>query len=98
MKKLLLLVSACLLPLLSPVLAADAKFDADQFLEQFEINFSIVYDSEGALAKSFDVTGMPTSYLYDRDGQLIGSHIGFKKMDIGKLETAIANAINNQES
>ena len=71
--------------------------DAELFLEQFEINFDIVYDPEGALAESFDVKGMPTSYLYGRDGQLIGSHVGFKKKDISNLQAAIANAINNQE-
>ena len=71
------------------------RADAKLFLEQFEINFDIVYDPDGSMAESFDVKGMPTSYLYDREGQLIGSHIGFKKKDIGDLEAAIANAINN---
>ena len=74
-----------------------SRSDADQFLEQFDINFEIFHDPEGELAESFDVKGMPTSYLYDREGQLIGSHIGFKTKDIGNLQTAIANAINNQE-
>ena len=72
-----------------------SRDDADQFLEQFDINFDIFYDPDGEQAESFGVKGMPTSYLYDREGQLIGSHIGFKKKDIGELETAIANAINN---
>lgn len=71
--------------------------DADQFLAPFDINFDIFYDPKGELAESFDVKGMPTSYLYDRDGKLIGSHIGFKKKDIASLETAIVGAINYQE-
>jgi len=74
-----------------------SRDDADQFLEQFDVNFDIFFDPEGALAEFFEVKGMPTSYLYDREGQLIGSHIGFKKKDIGSLETAIANAVNSQE-
>ena len=74
-----------------------SRNDTDQFLEQFDINFDIFYDPDGLLAVSFDVKGMPTSYLYDQEGQLIGSHIGFKKKSIGKLEMAIANAISNQE-
>ncbi len=73
------------------------RADADQFLEQFEISFNIVYDPEGVLAESFDVKGMPTSYLYNGRGRLIGSHIGFKKKDIDRLEMAIANAINHQQ-
>lgn len=70
--------------------------EADKFLEQFQINFDIVYDPKGALAASYDVKGMPSSYLYDRDGQLLGSHIGFKKKDINALKAAIANAIDDQ--
>ncbi|MFK7997155.1 MAG: TlpA family protein disulfide reductase [Granulosicoccus sp.] len=75
----------------------ESRDDAEKFLEQFDVNFEIVYDPDGELATSFDLKGMPTSYLFDRNGQLIGSHIGFRKKDIGKLETAIANAIDAQE-
>jgi YD repeat-containing protein len=74
-----------------------SRTDADQFLDQFDINFDIVYDPRGELAESFNVKGMPTSYLYDREGKLIGSHIGFKNKDINSLKTAIANAVNSQE-
>lgn len=72
----------------------ESRADADQFLEEFTVNFDIVYDPKGALAESFDVKGMPTSYLFDRQGNLLGSHLGFRKNDIAKLEEAIANAIN----
>ncbi|MFK7890864.1 MAG: TlpA family protein disulfide reductase [Granulosicoccus sp.] len=68
--------------------------DADQFLQQYDVNFDIVYDPAGGLAEKFEVKGMPTSYLYDRQGQLLGSHIGFKKKDIERLEAAIKDAIN----
>lgn len=72
------------------------RSDADQFLEQFNVNFDIIYDPQGSLAESFDVKGMPTSYLYDRDGHLVGTHIGFKQKDIDKLEAAIVNVIGGQ--
>lgn len=72
------------------------RSDADQFLEQFNVNFDIIYDPQGSLAESFDVKGMPTSYLYDRDGHLVGTHIGFKQKDIDKLEAAIVNVIGRQ--
>lgn len=72
------------------------RSDADQFLRQFNVSFDIIYDPQGSLAESFDVKGMPTSYLYDRDGQLVGTHIGFKQKDIDKLEAAIVNVIGRQ--
>lgn len=71
--------------------------DADRFLEQFTVDFDIIYDPLGKLADSFDVKGMPTSYLFDRSGRLLGIHIGFKDKDVGKLEATIANAIDSQD-
>ncbi len=72
----------------------ESRADADQFLEEFTVNFDIVYDPKGALAESFDVKGMPTSYLFDREGNLLGSHLGFREKDMTTLEETIANAIN----
>lgn len=71
--------------------------DADQFLEQFTVGFDIIYDPQGKLAESFDVKGMPTSYLFDRNGRLLGTHIGFKDKDVGKLKATISNAIDRQD-
>lgn len=74
------------------------RSDAERFLEEFSTNFDIVYDAPGDLAKEFNLKGMPSSYLYNRSGELIGSHIGFKLKDIDKLEQAIASAIAGKES
>lgn len=68
--------------------------DAEQFLQQYDVNFDIVYDPAGSFAEKFEVKGMPTSYLFDKQGQLLGSHIGFKKKDIERLEAAIKDAID----
>lgn len=70
--------------------------DAEQFLSAFTVNFDIVYDPEGKLAKEMELKGMPASYLYDRSGRLIGSHIGFKKKDAAALEQAIVTAISRE--
>lgn len=70
--------------------------DAEEFMNDFDINFDIVYDPAGSLATSFDVKGMPTSYLYDRQGNLMGSHIGFKNKDINRLEAAIVQVIDSK--
>lgn len=69
------------------------RSDAEAFLEEFKTDFDIIYDAPGALAKEFELKGMPTSYLFNRSGELIGSHIGFKLKDVEKLEQAIATAI-----
>jgi len=66
-----------------------SKDKADEFLNDFETNFTVAFDPEGKTAEDYKVMGMPSSYLIDRNGQLHMSHIGFRKSDTDKLETNI---------
>ena len=52
--------------------------DADRFLREVPIEFEVVFDTRGELAKEFKVRGMPSSYVFDRAGKLIQTHIGFR--------------------
>lgn len=69
------------------------KSDAQLFLEDFDVNFQVFYDPDGKLAEEYGLKGMPTSYLYGRDGTLIGDHVGFRKKDIKKLHAKVAEAL-----
>jgi cytochrome c biogenesis protein CcmG/thiol:disulfide interchange protein DsbE len=73
------------------------RSEADKFLEEFNTDFGIVYDAPGDLAKEFNLQGMPTSYLFNRSGELLGSHVGFKLKDIKELEQVIASAIAGKD-
>jgi len=75
------------LVVLSINLDAQAEL-AEKFLQQTPANFAIIYDAKGTLAKKFQLKGMPSSYLFDRQGKLISAHSGFngKKMKIYQLE------------
>jgi len=70
-----------------------SRADADRFLAEFDVDFEIVYDPDGKLAEAFDLKGMPTSFLYDRAGKLLGSHVGFRKKDIDRLRAVISAAV-----
>jgi len=69
------------------------KNDALRFLEIFEAPFEIVYDPQGELASGFDIPGMPTSYLFDREGNLLMRHVAFKRSHIDTLQQAIKSAV-----
>lgn len=71
----------------------EQRADADGFLADFETPFDIVYDPAGTLASLFKVPGMPTSYLYDRNGQFIERHIGFRSSDKASIREKIERAI-----
>ena len=70
------------------------KDDALKFLEAFEVPFEIVFDPVGELAQGFDVLAMPSSYLFDRDGNLLMRHSGFLRSDIDELEQLIKTAVD----
>lgn len=74
----------------------EQRDDALVFLTDYETPFDIVFDPAGELAVQFRVPGMPTSFLYDREGQLIGSHVGFRKKDRKVIRQWIAQHVGSQ--
>ena len=55
--------------------------DAWDFLKRYTVDFPVVIDTEGDIARTFAVDGMPSGYLIDGDGHVREIHIGFKKGD-----------------
>ena len=70
------------------------KRDALEFLTSFNVPFEIVYDAQGELAEGFAIPGMPTSFLFDREGTLLLRHVGFRKSTSDDLRQAIAEAVH----
>ena len=61
------------------ILAIDMQEDADSvkvFREKYKLNFPILLDSDGSVGQFYDVIGIPTTYLVDREGNIIGGAIG----------------------
>lgn len=67
---------------------------ATQFLAQTPADFTLRYDPRGQLAREFDVQAMPSSYLLDANGKVLGRHLGFKLADTREYERLIRNALN----
>lgn len=63
--------------------------DADRFLRDVPIEFEIVFDPKGDLAKQFKVQAMPTSYVVDRDGNIVATHLGFRDAKKDENEAAL---------
>lgn len=61
----------------------------DEFLAKTPAEFTIAYDPSGTAASNYKVSGMPSSYLIDRNGQLEVSHIGFRDKDKEEMESKI---------
>jgi cytochrome c biogenesis protein CcmG/thiol:disulfide interchange protein DsbE len=68
--------------------------DADRFLRDVPIDFEIIFDPEGQLARQFKVKAMPTSFVFDRAGKLVETHLGFRSAKKDDHEAAIARLLN----
>jgi len=61
---------------LSVNLDADHEL-AKQFLTETPAKFPIFYDPKGKVAKAFKLKGMPSSYIVNKEGKIVSSHVGF---------------------
>lgn len=66
------------------VVAVNVQEDRDivaAFVEEHGFSFPILLDSNGRTTSTYAVRGLPTSYLIDRTGKLIGLKVGFHLWD-----------------
>ncbi len=73
-------------------ITVDREIDAArQFLEDLEqpLAYRLVSDIDSEVMHEYDVRGMPTSFLVDRQGVIRHVNEGFREGDIEKLEQAL---------
>ncbi|MGI6778558.1 MAG: TlpA family protein disulfide reductase [Acetivibrionales bacterium] len=61
------------------ILAIDVQESKDavsEFMKEKGITLPILMDYDGQVAAAYGVTGLPTTYLIDRDGSIIGRKVG----------------------
>ncbi|MFQ6101674.1 MAG: peroxiredoxin family protein [Anaerolineae bacterium] len=51
------------------------------FVEEHQLSFPIVLDSDGSVAQQYRVQGVPTSFVVDREGVIQETHVGAKDAD-----------------
>ena len=73
------------------------KAMAAKFLERVPATFDIAYDPEGEVADLYSLKVMPSSYLIDRDGNLVHAHKGFKTSDGSRMEDMIRKLLDEKK-
>lgn len=63
--------------------------NAEKFLKELPVEFTVLKDGEGSWADKFGVESMPTSYLIDRKGIVQKVHHGFTSDDIKEIEEKV---------
>jgi thiol-disulfide isomerase/thioredoxin len=54
---------------------------ADDWLKQTPVSFPILYDKESKVSRMYDVSGMPSTVIIDRKGNVRVLHQGYKPGD-----------------
>ena len=66
-----------------------------RFLEKYPADFVVAYDADGKVASQYQVKGMPSSYLIDKQGNIHAQHIGFREEDKASVESQIKRLLQN---
>jgi cytochrome c biogenesis protein CcmG, thiol:disulfide interchange protein DsbE len=70
------------------------RVEAERFLQQTPARFQIVYDPDGSLAARYELPGMPSTYVFGPDGELVGRHIGFRNAAREERETELRRLLS----
>jgi peroxiredoxin len=69
---------------------------AEKFIEKHGLTYHTLENGEGAdevVESVFGITGYPTSFIIDRDGSVMYSHLGFEAGDEEKLAEEIESLL-----
>jgi thiol-disulfide isomerase/thioredoxin len=74
------------------ILAVNVDSDRERalaFLDEAKPGFPIAWDEGKRMASAYDLEGMPSTFVFDREGTLRISHVGFRDRDRDTLEESI---------
>ena len=83
------------------VIAIESEQDTEralEFIAENDLTYPMVEDLEGddnVVANTLQIYGFPTSYLVDRNGRVMYSHLGFDDGDEVKLEEEIQKLLDS---
>jgi thiol-disulfide isomerase/thioredoxin len=67
--------------------------DAQRFLQENPVDYSIAMDPEGKCPGVFDVKAMPSSYFIDKTGKIRAIHLGYRKSDQSSIREQVLNLL-----
>lgn len=63
--------------------------EAEGFMQRYPVSYPVLLDPDGLVPEAYDVLGMPSGYLLDREGVVRKVHTGFRRGDEIKLRDEI---------
>ena len=69
--------------------------DARRFIEQYKVEHTILSDTTGTTAANYQIPGMPTSFIIDKEGVIRLRHTGFKAGDMKPIRAQIESLLSS---
>ncbi len=51
--------------------------EINSYLKENDLDFKVINDQEGILARQFSVTAFPTTFIYNKEGKLTFTEVGY---------------------
>lgn len=70
--------------------------DAKAFLNEFPVQYPVLLDPKGSVPSKYELPGMPTSYIIDKQGNIEQVHIGFKPKDMPEIRAHVIKLLKQK--
>jgi peroxiredoxin len=75
----------------------EPAFVVNRYIKDHQLTFTVLLDSINELGAPFGIRGIPTTYIIDRDGGIIGKTVGSRRWDSKKSMALFEYLINSVE-
>lgn len=73
-----------------------AKAKVGKFARKLKVNYQMLLDSEDTLSRVFGFEGLPSLYLFDRQGNLVKAMVGYTAVQDKDLEALVAAQVKTK--
>jgi peroxiredoxin len=68
-----------------------------KFVDDFKMNYQVLLDEKGDVARQYGITGYPQTFVIDREGRIIYNKLGYVRGEEAELEMYIRKALNTEK-
>jgi cytochrome c biogenesis protein CcmG, thiol:disulfide interchange protein DsbE len=58
------------------VATRDTEPDAEAFIDRYDVSYPNLYDRDGSIRRFLGLRGLPSTYVFDGEGRLVGEVVG----------------------
>ncbi len=62
---------------LSIAVSSGSDYEVHQYMQEHDLNFKVINDKKGSLAKKLNIEVYPTTFIYNKNGENIFSEVGY---------------------